>query len=671
VSGDRMEGRRHRADPVNGSETAPVPPVGVEPEGSLAFPLGRIVTVVAVGLALFQLYTAGLGAMTAMVQRSVHLGAILTLAFILKPAFPGARKDRYSVWLVLDLLLVALAIACCFYVTWYLDDIFGRQGDWVTSDIVIGTIGILIVMEACRRVIGWFMAAICAGFLVFAVAGPWLPEMFAHKGYGIERISTTLFLTTEGVFGLPIGVAATFVYIFVLFGAFLEQSGGGNFFIDLAYAVTGRFSGGPAKTSVVASGFMGSVSGSAVANVVATGSFTIPMMKRVGYRRHVAGAIEAAASTGGQLMPPIMGAGAFLMAEFTNTSYLTIIKIALVPAAMYYMTVLLFVHFEAKKRGLEGLPRDRLPRARDVLRSGLQFVIPVAALVTALLLNVSPMMAGFVAVVSTFAAGGLRKTSRMGPRRLLAALERGSRNAVMVSVACAAAGIIVGVVSLTGQGLHFSSQVMKLSLNIKLIAILLIGLTSLVLGMGLPVTASYIVLVTLAGPALLRIGVPLLVTHMVVFWYSQFANVTPPVALASFAGAGVAGANPMRTAFVSCKFAAGLYVVPLVMAYRPILGGAAWWEVTVAMVSTTAGLVAFAVSLDRYLFRRTTLLETAAFLAASALLFWPPSAAPGLFPTRYGAGAAGCLLFAGAFLLQYRRRSRREAPATERPDRRE
>jgi TRAP-type uncharacterized transport system fused permease subunit len=228
----------------------------------------------------------------------------------------------------------------------------------------------------------------------------------------------------------------------------------------------------------------------------------------------------------------------------------------------------------------------------------------------------------------------------------------------MVSVACAAAGIIVGVVSLTGQGLHFSSQVLKLSLNIKLIAILLIGLTSLVLGMGLPVTASYIVLVTLAGPALLKIGVPIIVTHMVVFWYSQFANVTPPVALASFAGAGVAGGNPMQTAFSSCKFAVGLYVIPLVMAYRPLLGGAAWWEVLIAMISTAAGLVAFAVTLDRYLIRRTSLVETAAFLASSLLLFWPPSVAPGLFPTRYGAGIAGVLLFAAAFFSQYRRRSK-------------
>jgi TRAP transporter 4TM/12TM fusion protein len=444
-------------------------------------------------------------------------------------------------------------------------------------------------------------------------------------------------------------VAATFVYVFVLFGAFLEATGGGNFFIELAHALTGRFSGGPAKTAVVASGFMGSVSGSAVGNVVATGSFTIPMMKRVGYRPHMAGAIEAAASTGGQLMPPIMGAGAFLMAEFTNTSYLTIIKVALVPAVMYYITVLCFVHFEARKQGLSGQPPSQLPRARQVLKKGLHFIIPVIILIYVLMATYSPMMAGFVAVVSTLAtslaaesvrwfislrdpapaepAGALNFAGRQ-VRRILTALEKGARNAIMVSVACAAAGIIVGMVTLTGMGLKFSSLVLDLSLGIKALAILLIGAASLVLGMGLPVTASYIVLATLAGPALLSMGVPLLVAHMIVFWYSQDANVTPPVSLASFAGAGVAGANPMQTAFASWKLAKGLYIIPLIMAYRPLLGiGDHYqllsWEVAFTMITTTLGLVSLAAALERYLFRPANWAETLLLLAGGAGLLWP------------------------------------------------
>jgi TRAP transporter 4TM/12TM fusion protein len=613
----------------------------------------KIVSVLAVGLSLFQLYTAGFGAMTALVQRAVHLGAILTLTFILHPPFRGARKDRLTGWLLLDLLLVAASICCCLYIIYYLDDIYDRQGNWILSDTLIGIVGILLVLEACRRVIGSFMAGICAAFLIYAYYGPYVPDMFAHKGYAVERIATTLFLTTEGIFGVPIGVAATFVFIFVLFGAFLEVSGGGNFFIDLAYAVTGRFSGGPAKASVVASGFMGSVSGSAVANVVATGSFTIPMMKKVGYRPHVAGAIEAAASTGGQLMPPIMGAGAFLMAEFTNTSYLTIVKIALVPAILYYMTLLIFVHLEAKKRGLEGQPKEKLPRLLTVIKDGMHFILPVGALITALLMNVSPMMAGFVAVVSTYVASTLRKRSRMGLRKILEALERGARNAIMVSVACAAAGIIVGIVGLTGQGLNFSSLVLQLSMQIKVIAILLIGLASLVLGMGLPVTASYIVLATLAGPALLGMGVPLLVAHMIVFWYSQDANVTPPVSLASFAGAGVAGANPMRTAVVSWKLAKGLYIIPIVMAYRPLLGNGPLWEVVLTIVSCAAGLAAFAAALDRYLLRRATWAETAMLLAGAGCLFWPDiNLAGGATIPAYVTDLIGSALLASVILLQ-------------------
>ncbi|MBL0712739.1 MAG: TRAP transporter permease, partial [Desulfosarcina sp.] len=523
-----------------------------------------------------------------------------------------------------------------------------RQGDWLPTDIFVSVVGTLLVLEACRRVIGLIMTGICVAGMLYAYLGPYMPALIIHKGYSLERIATTLWLTTEGIFGLPLGVAATFVYVFVLFGAFLETTGGGNFFIDLAYALTGRFSGGPAKTSVIASGFMGSVSGSAVGNVVATGSFTIPMMKKVGYRPHVAGAIEAAASTGGQLMPPIMGAGAFLMAEFTNTSYLTIIKVALAPAIMYYITVLCFVHFEAQKQGLKGQPRESLPRAWDVVKNGLHFIIPVFILIYVLVANYSPMMAGFVAVVSTLATSLVAETVRWAlnrranatatpgaltftgqqTRQVLKALEKGARNAVMVSVACAAAGIIVGMVTLTGMGLKFSSLVLELSFGIKALAILLIGAASLVLGMGLPVTASYIVLATLAGPALLDMGVPLLVSHMIVFWYSQDANVTPPVSLASFAGAGVAGANPMQTAFSSWKLAKGLYIIPLVMAYRPLLGvGADYslldWQVIITMATTTLGLVAFAAAIDRYFIRSATVLETILFLAAAAGLFWP------------------------------------------------
>ena len=627
----------------------------------------RIVTVVAICLSLYQLYTAGIAALTALVQRSIHLGAILVLTFLLKPPFARARKDRLSLWVVMDWLLVAASIYCTAYICFNLTAIFERQGDWLAADRIVSIVGTILVLEACRRVIGVIMTGICLLAMLYAYFGPYMPELIIHKGYSIERIATTLWLTTEGIFGLPIGVAATFVFVFVLFGAFLETTGGGAFFIELAYALTGRYSGGPAKTSVVASGFMGSVSGSAVGNVVATGSFTIPMMKKVGYRPHVAGAIEAAASTGGQLMPPIMGAGAFLMAEFTNTSYLTIIKAALVPAIMYYTTVLFFVHYEAKKFGLMGQPKENLPKVGKVIREGLHFIIPVIILIYVLVNNYSPMMAGFVAVVSTLAASLAANTVRwrMAPSRgnqtrastvafatgefkgILTALEKGAKNAIMVSVACAAAGIIVGMVTLTGMGLKFSSLVLDLSFGIEVLAILLIGAASLVLGMGLPVTASYIVLATLAGPALLDMGVPLMVTHMIVFWYSQDANVTPPVSLASFAGAGVAGANPMRTAFTSWKLAKGLYIIPIVMAYRPLLGmGPGYellhWQVGWTMLVTMLGLIAFASAIERYFIYRASWIETVLFWLAAAGLFWP----------SYWTDSAGLVAFVLAIMLQ-------------------
>ncbi len=585
--------------------------------------IAKVVFLVAVALSLFQLYTAGLTAMTALLQRSVHLGAILCLTFLLRPPFKGARKDKLTIWLVLDLALVAATLYTILYLDINMDEIFQRQGDWLPRDVFMGAMGVCLVIEACRRVIGNIMAGICVTFLLYAYFGPYMPELIIHKGYSIERISTTLWLTTEGVFGIPLGVASTFVFIFVLFGAFLEETGGGNFFIDLAHALTGRFSGGAAKTSVIASGFMGSVSGSAVGNVVATGSFTIPMMKRLGYPAHVARAVEAAASTGGQLMPPIMGAGAFLMAEFTNTSYLYIVKISIVPAIMYYVTVLMFVHFEAQKRGLKGQPKDQLPKAWAVIKDNLHFLIPVLILVVALMSHVSPMKAGFLAVVSTYAASFIRKKSRLGFRQLLETLEIGAKNAIMVSVACAAAGIIVGMVSLTGLGLQFSHLVLDLSMGIKVLAILLIGAASLVLGMGLPVTASYIVLVILAGPALENLGVPIIVAHMIVFWYSQDSNVTPPVSLASFAGAGIAGANPMRTAFTSWKLAKGLYIIPIIMAYRPLLMNGPPGEVFMTMLSTLVGLIAFAACLDRYLLDYATWFEVLLLLGAAIGLFWP------------------------------------------------
>jgi TRAP transporter 4TM/12TM fusion protein len=515
-----------------------------------------------------------------------------------------------------------MAVFIGFYIFIDLQGIFERQGDWSPWDFRVGVALVLLVLEATRRVIGLNLTVIAVMFLLFGYFGPWMPELIVHKGYSVERIATTLSLTTEGIFGLPLGVASTFVFIFILFGAFLDKTGAGSFFINLSYSITGRFSGGPAKTAVVASGFMGSVAGSAVANVVATGSFTIPMMKKIGYRKHVAAAVEAAASTGGQLMPPIMGAGAFLMAEFTQTPYLEIIKIAFIPAVLYFFSVILFVHFEAQKQGIWGLPKDQLPNIFQTLKDGIHFIIPVATLIIVLVMNYSPMMAGFIAILAVYCTAMIRKGSRISFTTLIKTLEQGARNAIVVAVACAAAGIIVGIVNLTGTGLRFSSLVVSLSQGIPLLALLLVALTSLFLGMGLPVTASYIVLIILAGPGLMDLGIPLLTAHMVVFWYSQDANVTPPVALESFAASGIAGSSPMKTAFTSWKLAKGLYIIPIIMAYHPLLLNGTPMAVTKTVIFSLLSIIAFVVCLERYFLTHLTWPETILQGAAALLLIW-------------------------------------------------
>ena len=587
-----------------------------------AWIIAKSLAVIGVALSLFQLYTAGLVAMTAMRHRSVFLTCILVMTFLTKPLYKGARKDRFNAALVVDLILVAIAIGIGAYIFIDLQGIFERQGDWSRWDFVVGITLVLLVLEATRRVIGYNLMVIASAALLFAYFGPYMPELVVHKGYSIERIATTLSLTTEGIFGLPLGVASTFVFIFILFGSFLDKTGAGKFFIDMSYSVTGRFSGGPAKTAVIASGFMGSVAGSAVANVVATGSFTIPMMKKIGYRKHVAAAIEAAASTGGQLMPPIMGAGAFLMAEFTQTPYLEIIKIAFIPAVLYFFSVILFVHFEAQKQGIWGLSKEELPNFGQTVKDGVHFIIPVGLLITVLVMNYSPMMAGFIAVLAVYFTALMRKQSRISFGTLIKTLEQGANNAIMVAVACAAAGIIVGIVNLTGTGLRFSSLIVSLSQGIPLLALLLVAFTSLLLGMGLPVTASYIVLIILAGPGLMDLGIPLLTAHMVVFWYSQDANVTPPVALESFAASGIAGSSPMKTAFTSWKLAKGLYIIPIIMVYHPLLLNGTTGEVILTIVLSIMAIIAFVVCLERYFLTALSWPETILQAIAAIMLIW-------------------------------------------------
>ncbi|UMA66969.1 TRAP transporter permease (plasmid) [Roseivivax marinus] len=625
----------------------------------------RAISIIGIALSLFQLYAAGIQPLGLFYQRPIHLGFILVLCFLIYPVTKD--KPRGTLGWAIDGPLILAGVLVGYWVPANIDAIanaiFPR-----TQDVAVGIVTTLLVLEASRRAIGPTITVIGAVFVVYAFAGnrgelpflaDWMPGILNHRGYSLDRLASQLTLGAEGIYGIPLGVAATFIFIFVLFGAFLEVTGAGKFFIDLAYATTGRQRGGPAKAAVIASAGMGSISGSAIANVVTTGAFTIPLMKRLGYRPAQAGGIEAAASTGGQIMPPLMGAGAFLISEFTRTPYIDIVMISIFPAILYFGTVYLLVHIAAVKRGLEGMPAEDLPRARDVLLDGWHFLLPLVVLVWLLVAGYSPMRVGFFAIVAVVASAVLRALMsflRDGPTRsgavallrtgvdkTLEALELGARNAVAVSVACALAGIIVGVVGLTGLGLKFSSMMIAFSGGNLVLALLLVVIASLILGMGLPVTAAYIVLIILIGPALTEeFGIPLLVAHLLVFWWSQDSNVTPPVALAGFAGAAIANASPMETSVQAWKFAKGLYLVPLFMVFNePIIVGGpvplVVWNGLLAILALTA----FAAALEGHLFAPMPYWQRALAAIATVAVFWPS------VPVEAAGAAVIALIIAG------------------------
>jgi len=617
------------AAPRGDIEVGVIPPGLRSADARQPRPVLWAISAVAVGLSLFQLYTAGIHPLGLFYQRPIHLGFVLVLAFLMYPVFGRTRSRGVLGWIIDAGFLIA-GVLSAFYIVWNLDAIIARAGWWTAADITVGVVCIVAVLEASRRVVGLGMTTVGAVAIAYALAGPrgalpglgaWMPDGLSHRGASVERLTGQLYLGQEGIFGLPLGVAATFVFMFVLFGAFLEKTGAGKFFIDLAFAATGRKPGGPAKAAVIASAGMGSISGSAIANVVTTGAFTIPLMKKLGYQPKQAGGIEAAASTGGQITPPLMGAGAFLISEYTRVPYIDIVLVSIFPAILYLGTVYLFVHILAMKQGMRGLSADELPDVRKVLAGGWQFIVPLVLLVWLLVNNISPMRVGFWAILAVIAMAGLRGAWALyadgpltvarirdsllsGARTIFEALELGARNAVAVSVACAVAGIIVGVVGLTGLGLKFSAMMISLSGGNMVIALVLVLLASLVLGLGLPVTASYIVLIVLVGPALSNeFGIPLLIAHLVVFWYSQDSNVTPPVALAGFAGAAVAGSRPMETSLQAWKFAKGLYLIPAFMVFNPeiILGGETWYVIWTGVI-IVIGLVGFAGAVEGYLF---------------------------------------------------------------------
>jgi len=632
--------------------------------GLRTFSAGAFV-ILAIALSLFQLYISGVRPIGLFYERAFHLAVIQVLAFLLFPtkgrAFPtqgrGEAEVRSRMAWTVDAAFIAGSIFAALYLTLNLDAIVNRAGAWSGTDVLAGVVAVVTLLEASRRALGWPISFIAACFIGYGYVGPALPGVLRHGGYSTGRLIGQLYLGQEGIYGIPLGVAASFVFIFILFGALMEVTGAGQFFMDLAYAATGRQRGGPAKAAVLASAAMGSVSGSAIANVVTSGAFTIPLMKRVGYTPEEAGGIEAAASTGGQILPPIMGAGAFLIAEYTGLPYLDVVKAGLVPAILYMGTVFVFVHVVAVKKGLKGLPASELPRFGTTLAKGWHFLVALVVLMAALLMDFSVARVGFLACLAVAALAALRAAwdrivpgNQASPRpgeaaqRPLVGWVGGGivhvvdgfviagRNALPVSLACAVAGIIVGIVGLTGLGLKFSGLMLSLSQGNLFLALILLLLASLVLGMGLPVTASYVVLIVLAGPVLINdFGLPVLIAHLLVFWYSQDSNVTPPVCLAAYAAAGIAGSDPMRTGLQAWKYAKGLYLIPLLMVVHPELAlGGPWLVVVGKATMAMVALAAFAAALEGQSLRRLTAGGRILLLAGAATAFFPSFLVGGL-----------------------------------------
>lgn len=612
------------------------------------------ITFLGVALTVFHLYTSIFGLLAPQMQRSIHLAIALGMIFILYPARRGDIKGQVPLY---DVALAVLGFAASYYHVVFYRELLDRAGLNTLPDLIVAGIGVVLVLEATRRVAGWAMVVVAGSFLLYAYFGNLLPGLFRHRGYSLERILEHTFLTTEGVFGVPLGVSATIIFIYLLFAQFLARTGIRNFFIDIAMALTGRSPGGPAKAAVVSSAFEGTISGSSIANTAGSGSFTIPMMKSLGYRPEFAAAVEASASTGGQIMPPIMGAAAFIMTEFLDMPYIEIAKAAAIPALLYFTAVFIMVHFEALRTGLKGLPASQLPRWENIVFKQGYLIVPLVAIIWLMERGYSPMKAAVAAMALAWLFGLLKAETRMGTGAIIETFEDAARAALAVIAACATAGIIVGVVTLTGVGLKLSNNLVDMAGASVWIALFLTMIASIVLGMGIPTTATYIVLATMAAPALTKLGVEPIAAHLFVFYFGIVADITPPVALAVYAGAAIAGSNPWRTGVESVKLALGAFLVPYIFALSPalVLVDVTAQKLIVMLITSVTGMVALGAGVSGYWSTGLTWWERAMFVVGGILLV-----EPGLTTD-----AAGVVLLVLAYTSQRLRsgRERRRSPA--------
>lgn len=608
-----------------------------------------IIYVTAVVYSGYYLYTAQFGLHSPQAHRGFYWGGAGILIILLYPLRKNNRSPRVPIY---DIVLALVTAAATGYFVFNYAGLVERAARLSDLDIAFGVVAVVLSLEVTRRTAGWWLTSLGLAAIGYSFFGPYLPGIIAHRGYDLDRFVATAYTSFNGIFGIVAHIFATFVFIFIIFGAFLQKSGAAQFLVDLPFAIAGKARGGPAKVAVAVSALMGSVSGSPVANVMTTGSFTIPLMKRVGYRKEFAGGVEAAASTGGQLLPPVMGAGAFIIAEFTRTSYVDIVLVSIIPALLYFLSVYLLVDFRALKQGLQGIPAAELPSPWKTFKEGWFFLLPLVVIFVLIILRYSPAFAGFWAVVTAIAVGMIPyRGRRMRLRDLLDALHEGAVRSLSIAGIVGTIGIVVGIVNLTGLGLRFSDLVVSLSAGNLLLAIVFVMIASWLLGMGLTVTSSYIVVAILAAPALESLGTSLLAAHLIIFWVSQDANLTPPVCLSAFAGASIAGGKPMATGWEAWKLGRGLYIVPFLMAFSPLVDGP--WSAVVPVVFTASlGIFALAAGMSGYLLRETRRWEAALLLVAGVLLIYP-----GLRPEL-----AGGALLAALLLVQWTRTRRATHP---------
>lgn len=580
-----------------------------------------LLTFIAVGMSLYHLYTARYGTPIAIIHRSIHVSFILVMVFLLYPPF---RKNNVLFRIIDGILIILSIIPSCYLITQY-KEIVLRAGMPNKTDLILAGLIILLVLEAARRVMGWVLPALSILFLLYGYYGSYFIGRLSHRGFSFDEIFEYMYLTTEGIYGVPIGVSAQYLILFILFGAFLLKSGVGDFFNDLAIAIAGQSKGGPAQVAVISSGFMGSINGSAVANVVTTGTFTIPLMKRIGYSPEFAGGVEAAASCGGQILPPVMGAAAFIMAETLGIKYVNIMYAAIIPALLYYGSALTMVYLRASHRNLRGLDQSEVPNLWALIKKKFYLFTPMVVLVYLLVRGYTPTYAAFFAIITSVLASWIKPETRMTPKKIIEALEMGARNTISVAVPCAVVGIIVGISTLTGFGSKIAGSIISWSGGSLFLTLFFTMIACIVLGLGMPSIPAYILTATMAAPALARMGVPPLASHFFVFYFAMMANVTPPVALAAFAASGISGGDINKTGYEAFKLALAGFLIPYMFVYSPALLGieTTFGGILVVAITAMIGVIALAGAVEGYLLIEAKLYQRLILLAAAFTLIKP------------------------------------------------